>query len=276
MILGDIYKEVLRLFKDKFSNSHLEAILIISLSLNRPKEYILTHPEIEVSEDELERIKELVNRRLSGVPYAYLKREKEFFGINFFIEEGVLIPRPETETIVEIVLNEGIFVNGLDIFCGSGIIGVTILYKGGCRRFLGIDISSKSIEVATINAERLGVLGRCNFLKADIKDLFLEENFDLIVANPPYLPMFMWNFLAPEVRQEPKEALIGGEDGLEFYPDIARIISKNLLKGGLFAVEIGGEEQIDKVKEIFLGYNIKDIRVKEDLAGLPRVIWGRK
>lgn len=276
MTIGDVYKEILRLFKDKFANSHLEAILIISLGLDKPKEYILAHQEIEVSKNELERIKELVIRRLSGVPYAYLKREKEFFGINFFIEEGVLIPRPETETIVEIVLSEGIFVNGLDLFCGSGIIGLTILYKGGCRRFLGIDISDKSIEVATINAERLGVLERCNFLKADIKDLSLEENFDLIVANPPYLPVSIWNSLPLEVRQEPKEALIGGKDGLEFYPEIARIISKNLLKGGLFAVEIGGEEQMDKVKEIFLSYNIKDIRIKEDLAGLPRVIWGRK
>ncbi len=276
MTLGDVYKEVLRLFKDKLPNSHLEAILIISLGLERPKEYILAHQEIELSKDELERIRELANKRLAGIPYAYLKKEKEFFGINFFIEEGVLIPRPETETIVEIVLSEGIFVSGLDLFCGSGIIGLTILYKGFCQRFLGIDISNKSIEVSTINAERLGVSEKCSFLKVDIRGLSLEENFDLIVANPPYLPTSMWNSLAQEVRQEPKEALLGGDDGLEFYPDIARIISKNLLKGGLFAVEIGGEEHIDKVKEIFLSYNIKDIRVKEDLAGLPRVIWGRK
>lgn len=276
MTLGDVYKEVLKLFKDKFSNSYLEAILIISLGLDKPKEYILAHQEIELSEQEVEKIKELVKKRLAGIPYAYLKKEKEFFGINFFIEEGVLIPRPETETIIEIVLEKGPFINGLDLFCGSGIIGLTILYKKVCQRFLGVDISSKSIEVAIINAKRLGVLERCSFLKADIKGLSLEEKFDLIVANPPYLPTYIWESLPLEVKQEPREALLGGEDGLIFYPEIARIISKNLVKGGLFAIEIGREEQINRVREIFLDYDIKDIRIKEDLSGLPRVIWGRK
>ncbi|MCX7795460.1 MAG: peptide chain release factor N(5)-glutamine methyltransferase [bacterium] len=276
MTIGDIYKEVLELFRDKFSNSYLEAILIISLGLGKSKEYILAHQEVELSEKEIAKIKGLVEKRLAGVPYAYLKKEKEFFGINFFIDEGVLIPRPETETIVEIVLEEGPFVNGLDLFCGSGIIGLTILCKEACQRFIGIDISSKSIEVATINAEKLGLLERVNFLKADIRSLALEEDFDLIVANPPYLPVSAWDSLPQEVRQEPKEALLGGDDGLIFYPEIAKIITKNLVKGGLFAVEIGKKEQVDRVKEIFLSYNIKDVRVKEDLSGLPRVIWGRK
>ncbi|MBC7319064.1 peptide chain release factor N(5)-glutamine methyltransferase [bacterium] len=276
MTLGNVYREVFKLFKDKFPNSQLEAVLILSLGLDKPKEYILAHQELELSKEEIERIKELVDKRLSGIPYAYLKKEKEFFGINFFIEEGVLIPRPETETIVEIVLEEGPFIKGLDLFCGSGVIGLTILYKGTCQKLLGIDISSKSIEVATINAKRLELLERCRFLKADIKGLLLEESFDLIVANPPYLPASMWDSLDPEVRQEPKEALLGGEDGLIFYPEIARIISKNLVDGGLFAVEIGGKEQVNKVKEIFSSYNIKEIHIREDLAGLPRVIWGKK
>lgn len=276
MTLGSIYREVLRLFKDKFPSSQIEAILILSLGLDKPKEYILAHQELELSEEEIKRIRGLVDKRLSGIPYAYLKREKEFFGIRFFIEEGVLIPRPETETIVEVVLDEGPFVKGLDLFCGSGVIGLTILYRRACQNFLGIDISSKSIEVATINAERLGLSERCRFLKADIRNLLLEESFDLIVANPPYLPASIWDSLNPEVKQEPREALLGGEDGLMFYPEIGRIISENLVKGGLFAIEIGGKEQTNKVKEIFSGYNIRDIHIREDLAGLPRVIWGRK
>lgn len=276
MTLGDVYREAISLFKDKISNSHLEAVLILSLALGKSKEYVLSHQDLEISEEELKRIKDLLDRRLSGIPYAYLKKEKEFFGINFYIEEGVLIPRPETETIVELVLNEGRFTKGLDLFCGSGVIGLSILYYGACREFLGIDISSKSIEIALINAKRLRVSDRYRLIKADIRGLLLREDFDLIVANPPYLPSSIWESLDLEVKNEPKEALLGGKDGLSFYPEIAKVISNNLVKDGLFAVEIGGNEQVDRVKEIFVSYNIRKINIKEDLAGIPRVIWGRK
>lgn len=276
MTLGDVYREAVSLFKDRFSSSHLEVILILSLALGKSKEYILSHQDLELSEEEIKRIKYFLNRRLSGVPYAYLKKEKEFFGINFYIEEGVLIPRPETEIIVELVLNEGTFRKGLDLFCGSGIIGLSILYYGACREFLGIDVSSKSIEIALINAKRLELSNRYRIIKADVRGLSLREDFDLIVANPPYLPSSIWESLDLEVKNEPKEALLGGEDGLSFYPEIAKVISKNLVKGGLFAIEIGGNEQVDRVKEIFMGYNIRKVNIKEDLAGIPRVVWGRK
>jgi len=276
MTLRDVYRETVSLFRGKIPNSHLEAILIISLALDKPKEYILAHQDLEISPEEIERIKELSIKRVSGIPYAYLKKEKEFFGLNFYIDEGVLIPRPETETLVEVVLQEGPFINGLDLFCGSGIIGLSTLYYNACRRFLGVDISSRSIEVADINARRLGLSDRYRLIKADVRSLYLEEEFDLIVANPPYLPSSVWDSLDLEVKNEPKEALLGGEDGLIFYPEIARLISENLVEGGLFAVEIGGDEQVDRVKEIFMSYNIRRMKVKEDLAGISRVIWGRK
>ena len=276
MTLRDVYRETVSLFRGKIPNSHLEAILIISLALDKPKEYILAHQDLEISPEEIERIKELSIKSVSGIPYAYLKKEKEFFGLNFYIDEGVLIPRPETETLVEVVLQEGPFINGLDLFCGSGIIGLSTLYYNACRRFLGVDISSRSIEVADINARRLGLSDRYRLIKADVRSLYLEEEFDLIVANPPYLPSSVWDSLDLEVKNEPKEALLGGEDGLIFYPEIARLISENLVEGGLFAVEIGGDEQVDRVKEIFMSYNIRRMKVKEDLAGISRVIWGRK
>lgn len=275
MKLLELYKETLSLFRDKISNSQIETLLILSLALDRPKEYILAHQEIEVSEEEVEKVRKIRDKRLSGIPYAYLKKEKEFFGISFFIEEGVLIPRPETEVLVEIVLKEGKFNSGLDLFCGSGIIALSILYNNGCERFLGIDVSQKCIDVCRINANRLILTDRVRFIKADIRDLILEETFDLIVANPPYIPESRWEELEREVKSEPKEALLGGKEGLDFYPEIARIISNNLVEDGLFAVEIGGEEQVDKVKEIFRNYNIRYINVANDLSDIPRVIWGR-
>lgn len=276
MKLGDIYRETISLFKDKISNSHLEVILILSLALNRSKEYIIAHEELELSQTEIDRIKELREKRLSGIPYAYLKKEKEFFGIKFFVEEGALIPRPETEVLVETVLKNEPFNKGLDLFCGSGIIGLTILYKNGCEEFLGIDISQKCIDVSIINASKLGLINRTRFIRADIRDLCLKEDFDLITANPPYIPDSEWEKLDIEVKNEPKEALLGGKDGLDFYPEIARIITTNLIKGGLFAVEIGGKVHVDRVKQIFKRYNIRDINVVNDLNDIPRVIWGRK
>lgn len=276
MKLLDIYKETLFLFRDRIQNSQLEALLILALALNKPKEYILAHQEIELSEIEVEKIRRLRDKRLSGIPYTYLKKEKEFFGINFLIEEGVLIPRPETEILVEVVLKEGRFNNGLDLFCGSGIIGLSILYNNGCKKFLGIDISQKCIDICKINANRLGLTERAGFIVADIRRLILEETFDLIVANPPYIPESRWEELEIEVKNEPQEALLGGKEGLDFYPEIARIISRNLTEGGLFAIEIGGEEQVDKVKKIFWNYNIKDVNITNDLSNVPRVIWGRK
>lgn len=276
MKLLDIYKETLFLFRDRIQNSQLEALLILALALNKPKEYILAHQEIELSEIEVEKIRRFRDKRLSGIPYTYLKKEKEFFGINFLIEEGVLIPRPETEILVEVVLKEGRFNNGLDLFCGSGIIGLSILYNNGCKKFLGIDISQKCIDICKINANRLGLTERAGFIVADIRRLILEETFDLIVANPPYIPESRWEELEIEVKNEPQEALLGGKEGLDFYPEIARIISRNLTEGGLFAIEIGGEEQVDKVKKIFWNYNIKDVNITNDLSNVPRVIWGRK
>ncbi len=275
MKLIDAYRETIRLFRDKIPNFQLEALLILSLVLDKPKEYILAHQESELSEAEVEKIRELIDKRLSGIPYAYLKKEKEFFGIRFSVEEGVLIPRPETETLVEIVLKMGPFTKGLDLFCGSGIIGLTILYSNGCKEFTGIDMSQKCIDVSIANASRLGLINRTRFIMADIRSLSLEEDFDLIVANPPYIPDDRWNELDREVRSEPREALLGGKEGLDFYPEIAKVISKNLVREGVFAVEIGGKDQVDKIRQIFKDYNIINVNVENDLNGIPRVIWGR-
>lgn len=277
MNLGEINREAIELFnRTSIPNSQLEASLILSLALGKTKEYIISHPELEIDDITLLRIKELIFKRLSGIPYAYLSREKEFFGINFFVDYGVLVPRPETEALVEIVLREGPFDKGLDLFCGIGIIGLTILYNNGCKLFTGIDVSPTSIELAEKNSRILNLKDRTRFISGDIEEIYLEETFDLIVANPPYIPESEWEKLPLEVKNEPKDALLGGKDGLKFYPVIASIVRKNLASRGLFAVEIGGEGQVTKVEKIFRDYDLSPISVAYDLAGIPRVIWGRK
>jgi len=277
MKLGEINKEAIETFnKADIPNSQLETSLTLSLALDKSKEYMLSHPELEIDSTTLLKIKELISKRVSGVPYAYLSREKEFFGIKFLVDYGVLIPRPETETLVEIVLMEGPFDKGLDLFCGIGIIGLTILYKDCCKQFTGIDISSTSIELAKKNSEMLNLKDRIKLIRSDISNINIKENFDLIVANPPYIPESEWEKLPLEVKNEPKDTLLGGKDGLKFYPVIASIVKGNLLPKGLCAVEIGGEEQVPRVKEIFKNYGINRINVTSDLAGIPRVIWGKK
>ncbi|MGC8889280.1 MAG: N5-glutamine methyltransferase family protein [bacterium] len=274
MKLDKIKREVIRvLSKAGITDSHLEALLILSLVLGKNKEYIISHPELEIEDALLVKIEEIVSKRASGIPYAYLSKEKEFFGIKFLLDYGVLIPRAETETLVEVVLKEGPFSNGLDLFCGIGVIALSILYKDGCKVFTGIDISPISIRLAEENAKRLGLNNKTRFILRNIEDTLIEEMFDLIVANPPYIPDKAWEWLPVEVKNEPKDALLGGRDGLNFYPIIASIVRKNLLDGGLFAIEIGGENQVPKVKEIFKDFST---HIAYDLGGTPRVVWGRK
>jgi|YelNatPaOPRAMG01_1025707.scaffolds.fasta_scaffold00240_9 release factor glutamine methyltransferase len=274
MNLGKINREIIRVFNEAgIYNSHLEAILILSLVLGKDKEYIISHPELDIEDNVLTTIKELVKKRVSGIPYAYLSKEKEFFGIRFLLDYGVFIPRPETEILVELVLKEGPFNKGLDLFCGIGVIALSILYKDRCEVFTGIDVSPISIELAKENAKILGLKNRAKFILGDIRNISIDDMFDIIVANPPYIPDQEWERLPIEIKNEPQNALLGGEDGLRFYPIIASIIKKNLIYGGLFAVEIGGEEQVLKVKEIFKDFSPN---ITYDLAGIPRIVWGWK
>ena len=224
------------------------------------------------------RFNELINRRLEGIPVAYLTGAKEFMGLAFAVNENVLIPRPETEILTELV---GEYLRGLgkevifaDLGAGSGAICISILKFVKSAWAIAVDISNDALEVAKFNAIKFHVEDRIKFFCGD---LFapLTKKFDAIVSNPPYIPTRDLKTLQAEVQREPTIALDGGEDGLNVYRRIISDAPKFLVDGGILAVEIG-INQAAAVRNLFERAKFVDVTIFKDLAGIERVIAGNK
>ncbi|MEZ0324012.1 MAG: peptide chain release factor N(5)-glutamine methyltransferase [Hydrogenothermaceae bacterium] len=278
MRLKDIYNKAVKILKDNFiENPALDVMVIISSVLGIPKEKIITEPDIYIPEDKIQKIFQSIKRRAEGVPIAYIIQKKEFFGLEFYIEEGVLIPRPETEILVEEVIKrlpEDKKLFGIDIGVGSGCIAITILKMRKNVSMIGIDISEKALEISNINAKIHKVADRLTLKKQSIfENPKLDIKLDFVVSNPPYIPQYEYETLQREVKKEPIEALISGKVGTEFYEKILSW-SKNYLKeDGFVAFELG-IEQAEKVKDLFLAESFQNIHIIKDLQGIDRVIIG--
>lgn len=258
-------------------NPQLEALILLSYILDIPKEKVITNQDDNIPIHKVEELKQLVNKRKSRVPVAYLTRNKEFFGIDFYVEEGVLIPRPETEILVqELILRlpSDRHLTGLEVGVGSGCISIAILKHKPNVEIIGIDVSEKALEVSAINREKHGVADRLNLRKLSIFDNpDFGLMFDFIVSNPPYISELEYPYLMEEVKFEPKEALISGKEGTEFYEKITNWSTKHLKKGGILAFEIG-KGQGEKVSQIMESAGFEKINIVKDLSGIDRVITG--
>ncbi len=223
------------------------------------------------------RFNDLINQRLKKIPVAYLTGTKDFMGLSFAVNQNVLIPRPDTEILTELVgeylrsIGGGTFA---DLGTGSGAICISILKFVKSARAVAVDISSEALQVAKFNAIKFHVDDRIKFFCGD---LFapLTGNFNAIVSNPPYIPTTALETLQSEVKKEPRIALDGGEDGLNFYRRIVSEAPKFLVDGGLLAVEVG-INQAAAVKTLFAENNFVDVEIVKDLAGIERVVAGRK
>lgn len=241
---------------------------------------ILRDPDAKTTDEQAADTQEMILRRLKGEPLQYILGEWEFYGMNFCVGEGVLIPRQDTETLVELVTDEYLK-DGLvcaDLCSGSGCIGIALsrLYR---TRMHCYEKSEKAMEYLTRNIEmnRLKVNGLVRAVLADVLDKAVIEAapmYDIIVSNPPYLTAEDMKNLQTEVTYEPEMALYGGEDGLYFYREILKAWSKKLKKGGLFAVEIGMGQEKD-VMQIFEENGI-EAQTKKDYCYIDRVVYGRK
>lgn len=250
-----------------------ESRLLISTALNVPKEKLLTLKEI--SDDAVKKIDTIVDKRCLGVPYAYLTGYKEFMKLNFKVNENVLIPREDTEILVqkaiEILDKIEDEKNVLDMCTGSGCIAVSITKYSNNVKMFAIDISEQALEVAKENA----ILNNVNItlLKSDLfNGVDKDKKFNMIVSNPPYIKKSVINSLDKEVKEhEPILALDGGEDGLDFY----RIISQNakdyLLEKGYLIFEIGFDQAREVVK-ILEDNGYKNIEVLKDFSNNDRVV----
>lgn len=220
----------------------------------------------------------LLQRRLRHEPVAYITGHREFWSLDFEVGPGVLIPRPETETLIEQALRElPVTTNSyriLDLGTGSGCLLISLLKEFTDASGVGIDSSDAALFWAKRNVARYGLTGRCQILRSDWAEA--EGPFDLIVSNPPYIPAADIMDLQPDVRDfEPNAALDGGPDGLAAYLAIAPVLTRNLKADGVALLEIGsGQHHL--VRRIMEAQGLAVLRIEPDLAGIPRCVVVRK
>ncbi|WP_177503641.1 peptide chain release factor N(5)-glutamine methyltransferase [Anaerosinus sp.] len=241
--IGSILKWTEQYFNDKgVESSRLDAEVLLSRVLGKERIYLYVHFDQPLQQMELGRFREMIKQRVKRIPVAYILGEKEFMGMDFSVSPAVLIPRPDTEILVENVierLKKLGNVHIVDIGTGSGAIAVSIL--ANCLNVSGVavDISSEALAVAKSNAIRHGVDMRLEFVKSDVYDSLSAGQFDAIISNPPYIPDKDIAGLEPEVKREPYGALAGGKDGLDFYRRLIQEGIKFLKPNGFMAFEVG-------------------------------------
>ena len=238
--------------KNKIANPQLDSEILLSNSIKKDKKHIILNPREFLNLEQTEIFKNLIERRKKGEPVAYLINKKDFWKDEFFVNKDVLIPRPDTELIIEQVLkiySKNSQFQVLDIGTGSGCILLSILRERPNFYGTGIDISKKSINVSKLNAKQLNLTSRVKFFHSSV-DNFKIGKYDLVVSNPPYIKFLNLKYLEKDVISfEPKLALSGGFDG---FSEIRKVISKTktlIKKNGKFILEIGFNQK-NKVKQI--------------------------
>src|ERR1700720_1224032 len=259
--------------------------------LGRDRAWIYTHPEDTIEPPAIERYFALVARRAAGEPTQYLTGKQEFWGLEFEVTPAVLIPRPETEHVIEVALDrlalrelragrpqktigEGLQI--ADIGTGSGCIAIALAKELPKANLVATDISQAALEVAHRNVLRHAVADRVHLIRADLLEPSGETSaplvFDLISSNPPYIGRREAPTLTREVRDhEPEQALFGGEEGYELYGDLVAQAASHLKPGGILVLEVG-HDSLPAVRPLLDAADWANVGVTNDLAGIPRVI----
>jgi release factor glutamine methyltransferase len=280
LTLGEAITKTTAFFREKgLENPRLEADLILAHVLDLSRVKLYTDWERPLETAELEASRDLISRRLQGWPLAYLTGRRSFLSWEFFVNEAVLIPRPETELLVEAVYNRlkaCPVINGIDIGTGSGVIAISLAKLLPESRWQAVDFSAAALAVAAQNAEALGVAERIQFRQGDLLGPCREDGvlFDVIVSNPPYVPDSVIATLQPEVQREPRMALAGGPDGLDIYRRLLPGARSLLKPGGIIALE-HGDDQRPALLEIAAGIGLA-CETLDDLAGKDRVLICRR
>jgi release factor glutamine methyltransferase len=280
MDIGEILLKAYEVLKNVGIDSYmLDSKLLLSKVLNVDKLFITINRDFNISKEQEREFKALIMLRKNKMPIKYILGESEFMGMNFIVRPGVLIPRPDTEILVEEVIkhiNEKAYTKICDVCCGSGAIGIAIAEFIKDTRVMLYDISPVALTVAKLNIEKFNLSKRVNEGFSDLLQVAICENkkFEVVVSNPPYIKNSVIPTLMEDVKDyEPYIALSGGEDGLDFYRRITKESLLVLEKGGLLAFEIGYDQR-EQVSEILLRAGFKTIECIKDLSGNDRVIKG--
>lgn len=285
--IKDILKESTnRLAAAGINEPRREAASLLALALGKDKTFLVAHSEYELNAEEEARFQSFLARRARREPFQHIRGRQEFYGLDFLVTPDVLIPRPETEMIVEKaieILRDKENPSFCEIGVGSGCISVSVLHEVKNARGIGLEVSEKALRIAAMNAERHSVAGRLTLKISDVFAVLESEEsdpqkkpFDLIVSNPPYIPASQIPDLQPEVRDfDPLIALSDGADGFSIIRRIVEDAPQLLKTGGWLLVEIG-EGQAETVRAMFASGTWQTVDILPDLQGIPRTVRARK
>lgn len=271
-------KEINNLKQNNIENSTLKAKILLANILNVKKEYLLIHSEEEIKQEDKIKYENCIKELIKGKPLQYITNKQEFMGLDFYVDENVLIPQPDTEILVEkaIEIAETTQKNKiLDMCTGSGCIAISLAKKINNAQITAVDISNSALNVANKNAINNNVENKIKFINSNMFNN-IEEKFDIIVSNPPYIETETINKLEIEVQNEPHLALDGGIDGLKFYKTIANNAFKYLNENGYLLLEIGYNQQNSVTQLLQDIGKYKNIETIKDLGGNYRVVIARK
>lgn len=270
--------EALAAVLEQEREAQLDARLLLEHVCGTSVQTLLLEGDRPVSESDADLYRELIKRRCSREPLAYILGKWDFMGLEFGVSSHVLIPEQDTENLVEEVMRE--LCDGdriLDLCTGSGCILLSLLHYSNATTGAGTDLSEEAIAAARENAERLGLSDRSEWRTGDLFEAVRpEERFDIIVSNPPYIESGIIAELEPEVRiHEPRMALDGGDDGLDFYRRIIPEAADHLVTGGMLFLEIG-YDQADQVSALMKDAGYYEVRAIKDYGGNDRIVCGIK
>ena len=268
-----ITKGMIMLKSNNVESPKLKARLLLQYILDKPRQYIIVYDNKEIDKQQQWQYFVNIEKLTKGVPLQHITHRQEFMKMDFFVDENVLIPRPDTEILVEEVIKIAQKYNSpriLDLCTGSGAIAISLKKFVPNADITAVDISEKALEIAQRNAKKLET--KINFLKSDLFDKLDNKKFDIIVSNPPYIRKDEIKKLSEEVQKEPKIALDGGEDGLDFYRIITEQAINYLKTESFLCFEIGYNQKNDVIKIIEDDQNYKNTYCKKDLYGNDRII----
>lgn len=278
--IGSLLVSGYEILKDAEIESYqLDAQLLLGKTLNKSRIFVLTNRDLEISHEFAIVFLNFIDLRKNKKPVKYILGHCEFMGYDFIIKEGVLIPRPDTEILVETIISyirEYKYKKICDVCAGSGIIGITTALECEDTEVLNLDISPIALEVTADNIKAMNLSDRVTVLYSDLLDYAISKalKFDVIVSNPPYIKTREIEYLMEDVKNyEPFEALCGGEDGLYFYKKIIEQSAKVLNSGGMLAFEIGYDQK-DQVSKLLNERGFSKIETIKDLSGNDRVVIG--
>ena len=272
-------KEILKYGKEELIKNNIEDASIIAKELAEhifkiTRAQMIANNDMEFSKDQTYNYINSIKKISTGIPIQYITNNQEFMNLNFYVDENVLIPQPDTETLVEEVINEykEKKCEILDLCTGSGAIAISLAKYINESNIVASDISMKALQIAKLNAEKNLVRKKIEFIESDMFNKIYKDDFDIIVSNPPYIKTKVIEELDKQVKNEPYIALDGGADGLKFYKIIIENAYKYIKNEGKVFLEIGYDQKNELINLFKENNHYENIYSKKDLGGNERII----